>query len=43
MAHPYHHSLSSVRKWGSTVEDYQRIHNWFDESKKIVADFRHGA
>jgi hypothetical protein len=43
MAHPYHHSLSSVRKWGGTVEDYQRIHDWFDESKKIIADFRHRA
>jgi hypothetical protein len=43
MAHPYHHSLSSVRKWGGTVADYQRIHDWFDESKKIIADFRHRA
>ena len=22
MAHPYHHALSSVKKWGGTVEDY---------------------
>jgi hypothetical protein len=43
MAHPYHHSLSSVRKWGGVAEDYIRIHNWFDESKKITADFRHRA
>jgi hypothetical protein len=43
MAHPYHHSLSSVKKWGGTVEDYIRIHDWFDESKKIIADFRHRA
>ena len=43
MAHPYHHSLSSLKKWGGTVEDYIAIHNWFDESKKIVADFRHRA
>ena len=43
MAHPYHHSLSSVKKWGGTVEDYLRIHAWFDESKKIIADFRHRA
>lgn len=41
MAHPYHHSLSSVRKWGGQVEDYQRIHDWFDASKAILADFRH--
>lgn len=43
MPHPYHHSLSSVKRWGGCVEDYQRIHNWFDESKKLVADFRHRA
>jgi hypothetical protein len=41
MAHPYHHALSSVKKWGGTVEDYLAIHTWFDESKKIIADFRH--
>ena len=43
MAHPYHHSISSVKKWGGTVEDYLPIHDWFDESKKIFADFRHRA
>ena len=41
MAHPYHHSLSSVRKWGGAVEDYIPIHDWFDASKMILADFRH--
>jgi hypothetical protein len=43
MAHPYHHSLSSVKKWGGCVADYQRIHDWFDASKAIIADFRHRA
>ncbi len=43
MAHPYHHSLSSVRTWGGSPEDYRRIHDWFDESKMIIADFRHRA
>ena len=43
MAHPYHHALSSVRKWGGKVEDYLPIHNWFDESKAFLADFRHRA
>jgi hypothetical protein len=32
-----------VKKWGGTVANYQRIHDWFDESKKIIADFRHRA
>lgn len=43
MAHPYHHALSSVKKWGGVVEDYLPIHSWFDESKAIIADFRHRA
>jgi hypothetical protein len=43
MAHPYHHSLSSVKKWGGAVDDYLEIHSWFDASKQITADFRHRA
>ena len=43
MAHPYHHAISSVKKWGGDVADYLPIHNWFDESKKITADYRHRA
>jgi hypothetical protein len=43
MAHPYHHALSSVKKWGGTAKDFLPIHSWFDESKMISADFRHRA
>jgi hypothetical protein len=43
MAHPYHHALSSVKKWGGTAEDFLPLHSWFDESKMISADFRHRA
>ena len=43
MAHPYHHALSSVKKWGGVVEDYQAIHDWFDHSKAQRADPRHRA
>jgi hypothetical protein len=43
MSHPYHHALSSVLKWGGEPEDYQAIHNWFDETKAHFADFRHRA
>lgn len=43
MAHPYHHALSSVKKWGGKPEDYVAIHAWFDESKQITVDFRHRA
>ena len=37
MANCYYHALSSVKKWGGDPEDYQPIHDWFDESKMIVA------
>lgn len=43
MSHPYHHALSSVKKWGGEVSDYQAIHDWFDETKAHFADFRHRA
>ncbi|WP_235977435.1 DUF6915 family protein [Sandaracinobacteroides hominis] len=43
MGHCYHHALSSVRKFGGRPEDYVPLHNWFDESKSHVADFRHRA
>lgn len=43
MSHPYDHARSSVRKWGGTVADYLAIHNWFDESKSYLGDFRHRA
>jgi hypothetical protein len=43
MAHSYHHAVSSARKWGGAPDDYQSIHDWFDSSKVILADFRHRA
>jgi hypothetical protein len=43
MANPYHHACSSAKKWGGKPEDYQKIHDWFDESKMMMADFRHRA
>ncbi len=43
MATPYHHALSSVKKWGGTVEDYLALHQWFDETKSMMPDFRHRA
>jgi hypothetical protein len=41
--HPYHHALSSQREYGGETMDYLPLHNWFDESKSIDADFRHRA
>lgn len=43
MANPYHHSLSSVKKWGGEVDDYIQIHEWFDLTKSHHGDFRHRA
>ena len=43
MAHPYHHALSSMQKYGGCVDDYIAIHDWFDASKQHFADFRHRA
>ena len=43
MAHPLKHAESSVRKFGGRPEDYLPIHNWFDESKAFIPDFRHRA
>lgn len=43
MSHPYHHAVSSARKWGGVPADYQAIHDWFDATKAHFADFRHRA
>lgn len=41
--HPYHHAISSAKKYGGKLEDYLPIHTWFDESKAHYADHRHRA
>lgn len=43
MAHPYHHAVRSAKLFGGSPEDYLTIHDWFDESKAHLADFRHRA
>ena len=43
MSHPYHHAISSARKWGGVPEDYLPIHDFFDSTKAVIADFRHRA
>ena len=43
MAHPIEHAKSSARRFGGRPEDYIAIHEWFDESKRLIADFRHRA
>ena len=43
MANPYHHSVSSSKKYGGTPEDYQAIHDWFDDTKSHYAFQNHRA
>ena len=43
MAHPYHHAVSSARKFGGEPEEFLSVHEWFDASKQHMADFRHRA
>jgi hypothetical protein len=43
MANPYHHAVSSQRRWGGATDDYLPIHQWFDASKELHGDFRHRA
>jgi len=40
---PYLHGQVSVRKFGGKAEDYQKIHDWFDQTKAMVPDMRHRA
>jgi hypothetical protein len=43
MAHHLQHAENSARRYGGKPEEYEAIHAWFDESKGIVAGFRHRA
>lgn len=43
MAHPWHHAVSSARRFGGAPEDYLGIHQWFDQSKAHLPDARHRA
>lgn len=43
MSNCYYHSVSSAKYFGGIPEDYQKIHDWFDESKKLMPDYRHRA
>lgn len=41
--HPLYHAQSSVKKFGGVVEDYLPLHQFLDEPKLCMADFRHRA
>lgn len=40
---PYHHALSSAKKFGGCWEDNIDIHMWFDETKQYTGDWTHRA
>lgn len=41
MAHPLLHAKSSVKKFGGVIEDYIKIHEWFDETKAWIGHSNH--
>jgi len=43
LSHPYVHAESSVKLFGGKVEDYIKIHSWYDETKSWCPDWRHRA
>jgi len=43
MSKPYIHSVSSAKKFGGIPEEYQKYHDWFDQTKSLIADNRHRA
>ncbi|MEM7739108.1 MAG: hypothetical protein AAF267_25395 [Deinococcota bacterium] len=43
MAHPWHHAISSAKKFGGDPEDYLELHKWFDQTKAHLPDVRHRA
>jgi hypothetical protein len=40
---PYLHGLKSVKRFGGTPEDYQKVHDFIDSSKAHFPDMRHRA
>jgi hypothetical protein len=36
-----YHAQSAAHKWGGTADDYIRIEEFIDSSKKIIGDVRH--
>lgn len=40
---PFEHGRVSVKRFGGKPEDYQKIHDWFDQTKAHFPDMRHRA
>lgn len=37
------HAASSAKKFGGTPDEYLKYHEWFDQTKSVIADNRHRA
>lgn len=40
---PHVHTKNSVNRFGGKPEDYQALHDWFDQPKAALPDVRHRA
>lgn len=40
---PRKHAIISSKKFGGTPDEYQKFHDWMDQSKMTCADVRHRA
>ena len=38
---PHIHAKNTAKRHGGKPEDYQTIHDWFDQTKKCLPDMRH--
>lgn len=43
MSTPWHHAVSTAKKWGGDPGDYIAIHDWFDSTKSYTGDWTHRA
>jgi hypothetical protein len=43
MSKPYIHAVSSAKKHGGKPEEYEKFHEWFDQTKSLLPDQRHRA
>jgi hypothetical protein len=43
MSSPYRHALSSVKKWGGTIDAYLPLHNFLDSTKLHLETWQHRA
>jgi hypothetical protein len=40
---PFLHAKSSAARWGGAPADYEKLHDWFDETKMLTGDWTHRA